>query len=53
MKIDGEYYNVDISWDDELGMKDDGTYRYYNVKDDRFSLRHTRRDLSILLPKCE
>lgn len=53
VKIDGEYYNVDISWDDELGMKDDGTYRYYNVKDDRFSLRHTRRDLSILLPKCE
>lgn len=53
VKINGEYYNVDISWDDSLGNKDDGTYRYYNKKDSEFALRHTRRDLSLLLPKCE
>ncbi len=54
VKINGEYYNVDISWDDSLSNGDSGrSYRYYNVKDSKFSLSHTRRDLSVKLPKCE
>lgn len=54
VKINGEYYNVDISWDDSLGLiNGEYTYQYFNVKDDEFSVDHTRRDLSVKLPKCE
>ena len=52
--IDGNYYNVDLSWDDALSELTNGTsYTYFNISDTAISLDHARRDLSIKLPECK
>ncbi len=48
VKLDGEYYNVDLTWDDTKNDK----YKYFNQTDKFFSSSHTRTGLSIYLPKC-
>ena len=48
VRIDGEYYNVDPSWNDTSGV----SYAYFNVPDSRFSSDHTRTGMSSRLPAC-
>ncbi len=48
VKLDGEYYNVDLTWDD----CEEGRYDFFNVTDRIFELTHTRTGLSENLPKC-
>lgn len=48
VKLDGEFYNVDTTWDDTGS----GTYDYFNKNDRDFTDTHIRRDLSIYLPAC-
>ena len=46
--LDGEYYNVDLTWDDT----DPSTYNYFNGTDTDFGVDHARTDLSVNLPPC-
>ena len=48
VEIEDEYYNVDLTMDDQNGI----SYRYFNVPDSVFSKTHIRKDLSIYLPVC-
>lgn len=48
IKLDGIYYNVDVTWDDTSTP----TYDYYNKSDSEFSGTHVRTSLSIYLPAC-
>lgn len=48
VKIDGVYYNVDVTWDDT----DPSTYDYYNKSDNALSPTHMRTGLSVYLPAC-
>lgn len=48
IKLDSDYYNVDVTWDDTTPM----TYDYFNCSDAAYANDHTRRDLSIYLPPC-
>ena len=45
---DGEYYNVDSTWDDT----DPNTYDYFNRSDADYAKDHARRDLAVNLPPC-
>ena len=47
VKIENNYYNVDVTWDDTLS----NNYSYFNVSDDNISNNHLRSGLSIYLPK--
>lgn len=46
--LDGEYYNVDVTWDDTGS----GTYDYFNKTDDDYADTHVRQELSVRLPPC-
>ena len=48
--LDGEYYNVDLTWDDA----DPGEirYNYFNKTDADYGFTHIRRGLSTYLPSC-
>ena len=48
VRIGGEYYNVDVTWDDteEIG------YDYFNKTDAEFAPTHVRTGLSVYLPAC-
>ena len=50
--LDGEYYNVDVLWDDSASetMEED-VYPFFNLTDSAF-LYHTRDNLAQSLPKC-
>lgn len=48
LELYGEYYNVDVTWDDT----EPGTYDYFNKSDAEFNTTHARRDLSVNLPAC-
>lgn len=48
VKLDGEYYNVDATWDDT----DPNTYNYFNKTDSDFAQDHIREELSVYLPSC-
>ena len=48
VKIDGQYYNVDCTWDDQ----DPTVFDYYNLSD-RMNYMHTRMFQSVGLPPCE
>lgn len=53
VRIDGKYYNVDLSWDDTLGEATGQiSYSYFNLSDNTFGLDHTRSGLSKKLPNC-
>lgn len=48
--INGEYYNVDLTWDD---TDPEGiSYNYFNKTDADYGFTHIRRNLSIYLPAC-
>lgn len=44
----GDYYNVDVTWDDT----DPATYDYFNRTDADLSKTHKRKSLSVYLPAC-
>lgn len=48
VKLDGVYYNVDVTWDDT----DPSTYDYYNKSDSALASTHMRTGLSVYLPAC-
>lgn len=48
IELDGEYYNVDSTWDDT----EPNTYDYFNKSDADFNGNHMRQDLSVYLPPC-
>lgn len=48
VRLDGKYYNVDLTWDDTEPM----TYDYFNKTDAEFADTHIRTGLSVYLPAC-
>ena len=44
----GDYYNVDVTWDDT----DPAAYDYFNRTDDDLRKTHQRKNLSVYLPAC-
>lgn len=48
IRLDGGYYNVDVTWDDT----DPSTYDYYNKTDAEYAGTHMRKGLSVNLPAC-
>ncbi len=48
VKLDGDYYNVDVTWDDT----DPSTYVYFNRTDADYAGNHVRTSLSVNLPAC-
>ena len=54
IRLSGEHYNIDVSWDDALtNAYSTNTYTYFNVPDDTFSTDHSRDALSGRLPACQ
>lgn len=47
VKLNGEYYNVDITWDDTGGV-----FKHFNLTDEEISTSHARNGISLNLPKC-
>ena len=47
VKLSGEYYNVDLTWDDTGRI-----YNHFNITDKELSNTHSRRGISINLPEC-
>lgn len=45
----GEYYNVDLTWDDT----EPATYKFFNKTDEDYADTHMRRGLAQKLPACE
>jgi len=41
VKIDGNYYHVDITWDDSINDEDSVSYSYFNMSDDELVKDHT------------
>lgn len=48
VKLSDGYYNVDVTWDDELH----GTHTLFNKTDEEFAKSHTRSKISSNLVKC-
>lgn len=48
VKLYGDYYNVDATWDDTTPY----TYDYFNCSDAEFADTHVRKSLSVYLPAC-
>ncbi len=48
VKLYGDYYNVDTTWDDTAPH----TYNYFNRTDSDLAATHVRRGLSVKLPAC-
>jgi len=48
VKLDGEWYCVDVTWDDTEG----GNYDYFNKTDQDYAGTHMRQELSVYLPPC-
>ena len=52
IRIDDEYYNVDVTWDDAIDRYGNNklVYTYFNVSDDTIGKNHIRSELSLNLP---
>ena len=48
IKINNEYYNVDLTWDDTGRI-----FSHFNISDKEISKTHIRKGVSIYLPKCK
>ncbi|MBO6137951.1 MAG: hypothetical protein J6O71_04990 [Lachnospiraceae bacterium] len=48
VKLDKDYYNADVTWDDTEG----GKYEYFNKSDDDYRRTHARTELAVYLPPC-
>lgn len=52
--LGGEYYHVDVAWDDPIGNTGGSYfYEYFNLTDAEIAADHTRTGLSLQLPACE
>lgn len=49
--LDGEFYNVDVTWDD-TDASPEYDYDWFNKTDADYGTTHVRRDLSVYLPPC-
>ena len=49
VNIDGDYYNVDVTWADG----ETAIYDYFNKRDSEIAKTHVRTGLSVYLPACE
>ena len=47
VKLDGIYYNVDLTWDDTGGV-----FKHFNITDEELSSTHKRNGISTRLPRC-
>ena len=53
ISIDGDFYNVDCTWDDSISESyGSSVYTYFNLTDSEISKDHTRSELASLLPSC-
>ena len=51
VKLDGEYYAMDVTWDDPIGAgPEDYYYDYFNITDTKISVDHLRAEISMPLP---
>jgi len=48
VKLDGDYYNVDTTWNDTVP----NTFDFFNKTDRDFAGTHVREELSVYLPAC-
>lgn len=48
IKLEEDYYNVDLTWDDT----GEGTYDYFNKTDGDYAGTHMRQEMSVYLPAC-
>jgi len=53
VSIDGDFYNVDLTWDDSISESyGSSVYTYFNLTDADMSDDHTRSELASQLPSC-
>ncbi|MBE5909638.1 transglutaminase domain-containing protein [Pseudobutyrivibrio sp.] len=53
ISIDGNFYNVDLTWDDSISESyGSSVYTYFNLTDSEIGVDHTRSTLSANLPAC-
>lgn len=53
ISIDGNFYNVDLTWDDSISESyGSSVYTYFNLTDSAIGADHTRSTLSSKLPSC-
>ena len=53
VSIDGDFYNVDLTWDDSISESyGSSVYTYFNLTDSAISADHSRSTLSSNLPSC-
>ena len=51
VKLDGEHYAMDVTWDDPLGAAPGKFYyNYFNITDQKISADHSRADASTVIP---
>lgn len=54
LKLDGEHYVMDVTWDDPLGSpSEDYYYDYFNLNEQKMSADHVRAEVSQSLPVAE
>lgn len=54
VELDGEYYAMDVTWDDPIGNPATTYYyNYFNITDAELSRDHTRRGISVGLPTAD
>ena len=47
VKLSGEYYNIDLTWDDTGGV-----FKHFNLTDSEMAITHKREGISKKLPNC-
>ena len=53
ISVDGDFYNVDLTWDDSISESyGSSVYTYFNLTDSAMADDHTRSTLSSKLPAC-
>jgi transglutaminase-like putative cysteine protease len=53
VKLDNEYYAMDVTWDDPLGAPPEKfSYKYFNLTDQALSADHVRVEISASIPEA-
>ena len=52
IKLEDDYYNVDVTWDDTGTDNPYYNYEWFNKTDNDYGLTHIRKGLSVHLPAC-
>ena len=50
--LNGQYYNVDVTWNNRVRGNKGATHYYYNCNDEDFSKGHVRDEYGNILPDC-